>query len=57
MQFPSRHYLLSLSEPELLGLAECHGLEIEGKRPAIVLEELSDLVEDFRALTGEEEEA
>lgn len=55
MQFPSRHYLLSLSEPELLGLAECHGLEIEGKRPAIVLEELSDLVEDFRALTGEEE--
>ena len=42
MQLLSRHQLLSLEEPELRGLAECHGLD-----------GLDELLDGFRAMAGE----
>jgi len=54
MQLLSRHQLLSLEEPELRGLAECHGLEgLDELSGPQVLEALDAWLEDFRALAGE----
>ena len=54
MQLLTRHQLLSLEEPELRGLAECHGLEgLDELSGPQVLESLDAWLEDFRAMAGE----
>ena len=52
MRLLSRGDLLQLSPEELLGVAECHGLEVEGLTAAQVLDELADLIEAFGEAFG-----
>ena len=56
MRFLSRDDLLQLSPDELMATAECHGLDVEGRQAADVLDELADWIEDFRTLAVAEEE-
>jgi hypothetical protein len=53
MQLLSRHQLLTLEEPELCGLAACHGLDdLDALSGPQVLEALDAWLEDFRAKRG-----
>jgi len=54
MRFLSRQELLELTDEELLGLAECHGLEVEGRRANEVIDELHDFITDFAEMFGGE---
>jgi hypothetical protein len=53
MRLLSRADLLPLSPAEVIGLAECHGLEVEGRTPTEVLDELADFLADFAEAFGE----
>ena len=52
MRLLSRGDLLRLSPEELLGVAECHGLEVEGRTANEVLDELADFIADFAEAFG-----
>ena len=54
MKVLSREQLNGMSEPELRGLADCHGLEgLDELSGPQVLEALDAWLEDFRAMAGE----
>jgi hypothetical protein len=48
----SRQDLLELDEESLLETAACHGVDVEGRTAAQVLDEFSDFLEDFAEAFG-----
>ena len=53
MRLLSRQDLLELDEEALLETAACHGVDVEGRTAAQVLDEFSDFLEDFGEMFAE----
>jgi hypothetical protein len=55
MKLLSRAELLQMSDEEVVGVAECHGLDVANKRAADLIDELHDFITDFAEMFGEAE--
>ena len=55
MRVMSRNELLSLTEEQLIGTAECHGFVTEGLTIGEIVDGFDDWLQDLRILYGEDE--
>lgn len=52
MELLTRADLIEMDEETLLGTAECHGVEVEGRTVDEVFQEFADQLDTFASLAG-----